>query len=201
MINLLDLCFALILFLNFLKLPKEGALFLKSAVNTETVTHAAKNENADLIPWSNNRRLSWDEFLGEPQRNTDAVASTSTSLGLGYQVKNSTLTYQITCDFSKSKSWVLMKTPYILRHEQGHFDITEVYARKLNKALEEYSLNLRTYKQDINTIYTNIVHEKEMLQDQYDAESDHSRNKKSQMQWLTRIDKMLAATQAYAQHS
>src|SRR2546423_4065612 len=85
----------------------------------------------EYIPWRPARRLTWDDYQCDPVRNTDAVASTSTSLGISYQLVDSKLTYHITCGFSKSKSWGLLKTDYILAHEQGHFDITEIFARKL----------------------------------------------------------------------
>jgi hypothetical protein len=61
------------------------------------------------------------------------VALTSTALGIAYKVSHGELTYEITCSFSKDKSWGLLKTPYILAHEQGHFDITEIYAVSCTK--------------------------------------------------------------------
>src|SRR3954468_18850480 len=88
-------------------------------------TNVPKERKADneYIPWITDYRLTWDDFLCEPKRNTDAVASTSTALGIAYQIKGGKLSYQVTCKFSKQKSWGLVKTPYILAHEQGHFDI------------------------------------------------------------------------------
>ena len=133
-------------------------------------------------------------------RNTDAVASTSTSLGISYQVVNSRLTYHITCDFSKIKSWGLVRTNYILAHEQGHFDITEIFARKLYQALEDYQFNRRTFKRDVNEIYQSIVDQKESFRQMYDGETDHSRSRKIQYEWLNKIDKMLDETSPYANY-
>jgi hypothetical protein len=144
--------------------------------------------------------LNWNDFRSEPKRNTDAVASTSTSLGIAYQVKNSLLTYQVTCNFSKTKSWGLVKTAYILAHEQGHFDITEIYARKLHQALQSYNFNKRNYKQDVNQAYKKIVTEKEAFQEIYDKQTDHSRNKKEQAAWLMIIEKLLEDTTPYADY-
>lgn len=152
----------------------------------------------DLIPWAPATKLNWDDFMCEPKRGTDAVASTSTSLGIAYQMVNGKLSYHITCNFSKNKSWGLMKTDYILAHEQGHFDITEIFARKLNEALQNYNFNRRSFKNDINDIYQSIVAEKEQYQTAYDEETDHSRSKKIQYEWLDRIQTMLTETQPYA---
>src|SRR6476620_6785064 len=141
------------------------------------------NNEDEMIPWRNERKLSWDDFLSSPQKQGDAVASTSTSLGISYQVKNGELTYTITCNFSKKKSWGLLKTEYILAHEQAHFDITEIHARKLYEELYRYEFNPDTFKKDIAAIYERIVNEKEAMQNSYDKETDHSRRKKLQLDW------------------
>ncbi|RYY88243.1 MAG: DUF922 domain-containing protein [Chitinophagaceae bacterium] len=157
-----------------------------------------REENAELIPWTARRIVGWDDFQSAPVQGTEAVASTSTTLGLTYQVKDGELSYNITCNFQKTKSWGLMKTDYILAHEQAHFDITELCARRMFEELSAYQLNRRTVKADLTAIYNKVVAEKEALQNQYDGETDHSRNRKLQAQWLERIEKDLEATQAYA---
>lgn len=157
-------------------------------------------ENGDYLPWANVRPLTWDDFLCEPKRNTDAVALTSTALGISYNVSNNQLNYEITCSFSKVKSWGLLKTPYILAHEQGHFDITEIYARKLHQELLDYKFNRRTFRQDVNIIYDRVVKEKENLQFAYDGLTDHSRNKTVQKEWLEKIQELLVQTEAYANY-
>jgi len=196
--NLLQIFILVLFFLNFsgvaiAPLPKA------SASAAHSLSHI-KNEDEEFIPWSSYRRLNWNDFRSVPKRNTDAVASTSTSLGIAYQVKNSLLTYQVTCNFSKTKSWGLVKTAYILAHEQGHFDITEIYARKLHQALQSYNFNKRNYKQDVNQAYKKIVTEKEAFQEIYDKQTDHSRNKKEQAVWLMIIEKLLEDTTPYADY-
>lgn len=188
----------LLLFLaNFSGTPAPKVI---KAISTEVemapIKHSTK-EADELIPWAPERRLMWDDFLCAPQRNTDAVASTSTSLGLAYQVKNYKLSYQITCNFSKTKSWGLMKTNYILAHEQGHFDITEIFARKLHQSLLNYKVNKNTFKTDIDSIYQSIVKQKEAFQNEYDDETDHSRKKAIQLQWLVKIKELLDDSAPY----
>lgn len=163
--------------------------------------HSVK-ESEDYIPWTGTRRLTWEDFLCEPKRNTDAVALTSTALGISYKMNNSQLNYEITCSFSKTKSWGLLRTTYILSHEQGHFDITEIFARKLHKELVDYNrtFNRRTYRQDVNLIYNRIVKEKEAFQEAYDSQTDHSRNKRVQQQWLETIDGVLLETEHYSDY-
>lgn len=199
--NLFHLISASLLFLSFSGKPVTGITSAYSdSTATATKSITTRNEDGEYIPWVDDRRLIWDDYHCAPVLHTDAVASTSTSLGVTYQITNGKLAYHITCGFSKSKSWGLLKTDYILAHEQGHFDITEIFARKLYEALQNYHYNHRTFKNDINNIYQSIVQDKENLQEQYDGETDHSRNHKKQGQWLERIQSMLGESAPYASY-
>ena len=99
--------------------------------------------------------------------------------------------YKITCTFSKTKSWGLHKTDYILMHEQGHFDIAEIFARKLNKKMSEYKFNKNSFKEDLKEIYQSIAIEKDAFQNQYDEETNHSIKKEKQAEWLKKISDQL----------
>ena len=168
-----------------------------AVVKEEKLTAKPESETEEFISWTNSRLLTWEDFKCEPKKGTDAVASTSTSLGIAYQLIDGDLHYDISCNFSKVKSWGLMKTDYILAHEQGHFDITEIFARKLYEALQNYDFSKKTFKRDISEIYQSIVKQKEEYQKMYDGETDHSRNRKVQYEWLERIQKLLDETQAF----
>lgn len=198
MLNFLYLIALLLSIINFSGASLPGNI--KIPVPTKSGIYDTKKEDDEIIPWMVDRRLSWDDFLCEPKRGTDAVASTSTALGIAYQVKNKSFTYQITCTFSKKRSWGLVKTPYILAHEQGHFDITEIYARKLHKTFKEYKFNPKTFKADVNDIYKKNLIEKEAFQKSYDGQTNHSRKKPQQLQWLQKIDSLLAGTEDYAEY-
>src|SRR5690349_245804 len=90
----------------------------------------AQDKNEELITWSEKNKLTWADYKGKPQPNADAAASTATYLGIEYNFGNKGFDYKITCSFSKTRSWGLHKTDYILAHEQGHFDIAELFARR-----------------------------------------------------------------------
>ena len=158
----------------------------------------SQSPEGDSLEWSPSRKLTWADFRAEPVRNSETVASTNTSLGVDFHLRNNKLEFTIHCLFTKSKSWGMVKTDYVLQHEQGHFDIAEVFARKLFKQLGEYQFNSRSYKADLDKIYNNIVKEKTAMQDQYDRETDHSRIREKQLEWLKKIDDMLEAYKDYA---
>ncbi|MGI8601345.1 MAG: DUF922 domain-containing protein [Chitinophagaceae bacterium] len=195
---LIHLTSVLVFFLAFSGKPKpylpKAEAFATAGINR------SDKESSEFIPWMDKRKLNWDDFKSSPQINSDAVASTSTEMGLTYVVKNNIFSYNITCNFSKIKSWGIVKTPYILAHEQGHFDVTEIFARKLHKALQEYNFNYSNYRNDISRIYDNIVEEKEAFQKSYDKHSDHSRNHKHQVQWQDKIQELLLETALFADY-
>lgn len=188
----------LILTLNYTGRPVPAKPEAFVSANAGNPGKADVMETDKIIPWSSARKLAWDDFKSDPKKEGDAVASTSTSLGLSYQFKVSKLSYRITCDFSKEKSWGSLKTDYILAHEQAHFDITEIHARKLFQALYNYEVNPSTVKADVAAIYNQIVKEKEDMQRSYDKQTDHSRKRGKQVEWLDRIDNVLLETEIFS---
>lgn len=157
-------------------------------------------KNEELIGWSENKKLTWADYKGKVQSNSDAAASTATYLGLEYNYGSKGFVYKVSCHFSRTKSWGLHKTDYILAHEQGHFDIAEIFARKLNKELSEYVFNKNSYQEDLKKIYTDLTNEKDAFQTQYDAETNHSINKKKQDEWLTKIEGRLNDLRKFANY-
>lgn len=161
----------------------------------------AEENNDEYIDWSASRRLVWTDYKSDPDPNSDAAATTTTFLGLEYTIRNGIFSYRIACKFSRNKSWGLHQTDHILGHEQGHFDITEIFARKLNKLTSEYQFNKRTYQKDIKKIYNDLTREKEAFQHQYDEETDYSRNKTKQAEWLKKIEGILEEYKDFAYYS
>lgn len=152
----------------------------------------------DHIKWQEDRRLTWDDFKAAPLKLGNTAAMTTTHLGFSYSVTNGTVTYKIDCRFEKNKSWGLVKNDWILKHEQGHFDIAEIFARKLNKLINEYQFSRSSFQKDLDVIYKSIVDEKEKFQQQYDDETDYSRNKANQEEWCKKIEAELTQNKTWA---
>ena len=160
----------------------------------------AQASNEELLEWNGSRKLSWSDYKANPDPESDAAASTTTYLSIEYNMGNNNFGYKIKSRFSKSRSWGVHKTAYILDHEQGHFDIAEIFARKLNKAMTEYRFDRKNFKQDLRKIYQEIIDEKEEMQNEYDEETNHSINKTKQAEWLKKIRKMLEEYEEYANY-
>ena len=165
-----------------------------------TIASAGQGKNEELIRWNENQKLTWADYKGKPKENSDAAASTATYLGFEFNVGKNGFDYKITCTFSKTKSWGLHKTDYILTHEQGHFDIAEIYARKLNKMMREYNFDKDNFKKDLKTIYESIALEKDAYQNQYDVETNHSIKREQQAEWLKKISDQLKDLAAFSDY-
>jgi hypothetical protein len=152
----------------------------------------------DYVKWQENRKLTWDDFKATPLQMGNTAAMTTTHLGFSYNVANGKVTYKIDCRFEKNRSWGLVKNDWILKHEQGHFDIAEIFARKLNRAINEYQFNKASFQKDLDVIYKAVVLEKENYQQLYDDETDYSRKKNKQEEWFAKIDAELKQNLSWA---
>lgn len=174
--------------------------FLKYLTIFFPVISLAQDANEEMIAWSPTYKLTWADYKARPETGSDVAATTTTYIGIEYNINASGFSYKIQCRFSKDRSWGLHKTPYILAHEQGHFDIAELFARKLHKAMLAYRFNKRTYQQDLKAIYEKLMNEKEAMQDEYDRETNHSINRRQQAVWLEKISFLLNDYSAYASY-
>ncbi len=157
----------------------------------------AQDKGDETLKWSSSKKLSWNDYKASPDPSSTAAASTATHLGLSYSVKNSAFDFTVTSLFSQTKSWGRHKTAHILAHEQGHFDIAEVHARKLYQSLLAYSFNPKSFKKDLDKIYKKALLEKEKMQQLYDQETNHSINTEKQTEWLVKIEQLLKETEDY----
>ena len=83
-----------------------------------------------------------------------------------------------------------------LAHEQGHFDITEIAARRFTKAVQEQVADTKELAQKQEVISRQIMTETQAMQDKYDSEIYADRSK--QPAWLATIVQQLNGLQAYA---
>ena len=152
-----------------------------------------------LLYWKTNLALSWDDFRGKPDTKLqwDAYAYT----GFNYSYKSNPSRISVQSIWYKKKSWKKPKanlTTPLLIHEKVHFNITELYARKLRFECKALEHNITDPQQDIAAIYKRLVAEKDAMQVQYDNETEHSKNAAKQAEWNMKISSMLNALSAFS---
>lgn len=159
---------------------------------------ASKDDS--LIDWNSSRKLAWADFKGAPDPVSTNAALTNSTIKAEFGYNEKGLTHSIKCMFNKNLSWVRIKNDYILNHEQGHFDITEVHARLLHKNLSDYTFNSKTVGEDINRIYGETMKEHVRMQKDYDMLTNHSLDSVEQRKWDAKISASLAQLKAFSEY-
>ena len=153
----------------------------------------------DTIYWSPSYKLKWEDFQGKPVIPSKYGAVSNPIIKYSLSANEDSYNVKVLCFFIKSRSWSQFKnSDTLLMHEQGHFDIAEIFARKLNKSIGEYQFNKNTFQKDLDAIYKSVVDEKEKYQQQYDDETDYSRNKSKQEEWFKKIESELKQNKSWA---
>ena len=152
----------------------------------------------DTIYWHPNYKLTWNDFQGIPDTASKNDASSFPGIRYHLHFDEDSFSTQVTSYFIKSRSWVKIKNnDTLLLHEQGHFDINELFARKLRKAFAAYQFNAQTVKKDIKELFVLNQQEKEKMNIQYDKETNYSQDQLQQLSWQKKIQTELNVLEKY----
>ncbi|TLP81886.1 DUF922 domain-containing protein [Maribacter sp. ACAM166] len=148
------------------------------------------------VQWRPDVRLSWEDFIGTDPVGSSAAATTASGISYNfetfYEGDERKVHFNVHTYFYPEQSWYKPKfcNEMTLLHEQLHFDITELYARKLREQLAntKFSENI---KEEVRKIYKVIIRQLNDFQNKYDSETDYSRNLTVQERWLDEIESAL----------
>lgn len=133
----------------------------------------------DFILWQENKKLKIQDFKAEnkdtikvnQQQFLGAISAIRIEYSSFQRNKNSVPDFSIKTYFDPNESWMLLKNDYVLQHEQIHFDLTELYARKMRKSVESLRqkniTNISIYRKKIQ--HWNVM--KEKASNQFDADN------------------------------
>ena len=144
----------------------------------------------DKLFWNENRKLVWADFQSQTKPNTSQAAAT-TYCGMSYLLKSSTKKFtdkqvKIESFFIPSKSWSHPehKTDNVLMHEQSHFDIAELFARRFRKIISDKSLDVKS----LQKYYERIYDDYKAYQQDYETVTNHGRIRDKQLEYSQKID-------------
>ncbi|MEN8789978.1 MAG: DUF922 domain-containing protein [Flavobacteriaceae bacterium] len=163
------------------------------AVISFTITGHSQEEE---IRWSPEVRLKWSDFRGQARENSPIAAVTAS--GLSYRFSSLEddgyyeVEYEVSTFFYPLKSWYQPHKcdDLVLSHEQLHFDIAELFARRMRRTIDNTRFT-ENVKAEINAIYVQTLKELEDFQDKYDMETNYSMNKAAQLKWNKQIQEAL----------
>lgn len=145
-------------------------------------------ETETMIEWSESRPLEWKDYTYRRIRLKGSMALTKVKHSVkGYMI-NGLPEFEIKVLFRKPHSWTSDTTNLdLLKHEQLHFDIAELYRRKIEheifKLQQNQEKNAAVYRAEINR----ILAEFNAYSRQYDRESNHGKHKLEQARWKQEV--------------
>ncbi|MGJ8684724.1 MAG: DUF922 domain-containing protein [Nonlabens sp.] len=137
--------------------------------------------------------LAWEDFMGTPPMNAPHAASVNSGIAYSYTAqlkgKKVFIDFEVRSEFYPQLSWKknLKETDaQLLRHEQLHWNISELHARVLKKAFENYQPT-RHYKKEVQHIFNKVETARQSMQERYDRETNHGLLLTQQREWETYI--------------
>lgn len=155
---------------------------------------------SDNILWGT-RNLTWEDFKALPVKNSPlkALSSCEVSYKSKFFANNDSIEFNVIATFFPEESWAKVEgeSEKLLKHEQLHFDITELSARKLRKKLSESKFKITTVNVECKKISSEILQNNRLYQKQYDTETNHSTVEQKQSEWEKKVQKELEKLEKY----
>jgi len=174
-------------------------------VHSERSNLLSETTNSDYIEWSSIKKLNWAMFKAtQPPDGFEYYDATTVTFRQleKYTEYEDSLVFELKSYFNTKLSWKSGNNSCnLLNHEQRHFDIQEVIARKMRKELKNHkilygSTGMITMRwieyQQKNTKFF------QEISNLYDFETEHGTMYEKQMEWDSKIDSMLLELNDYA---
>ncbi len=155
----------------------------------------AASTSYNEIIWTKHDPLVWDDFSHKPM-NEHFGALTATGIPYSFTSKHTSFEIEVFAVFDRDESWVnkTFANEKLLAHEQVHFDITELWTRKLRKSIEEADF---VNAEILNSFYNVHLSDLRRMQAFYDEETHHSLQSTEQQRWVNFVKKELQVLDAY----
>ena len=188
-------------FVSFIGCAASAPGRTKAAEPTLAQTIDAQIASEEAIVWTLRRPLTWADFKGEPPNEAGIVAARTVYRIIdGAQCARSKFEYRVVTTFRPKDSWVrhsILRTPAdsarALRHEQTHFDLSEVHARRLRRYFAELMAPCKMSPSDFSAAANRMEHDEKAAQVLYDSETQNGRVAAQQTRWDREVDSQLLA--------
>jgi hypothetical protein len=138
------------------------------------------------------------DFAGTADRSSPYNAVTISGILFKINPNSDGYSDSIIAVFYRAESWVKGRSESALIHEQGHFDISEIFARKLRKRLQEFVPKRGDLGHQLRSLYDEAESERDAMENLYDKETRHSVDVMGQERWNVRIRNELKELDKFA---
>jgi hypothetical protein len=169
----------------------------------------------DVIEWSPGERLAVQDFRGRPPANAGSASLSWLNIEAEWECQAGALFATARATFIPSRSWwrgsqrfasiasrrssspradrsVMQLDMQLLEHEQLHFDIAELAARKLRTRFDVFKDACEGEDSErIREMVAGVDRELHGEQQRYDRETKHGTDPRAQDQWRKRIRALL----------
>jgi hypothetical protein len=158
----------------------------------------AQESPDNIIEWSDRDKLDWNDYVFRKLKNGnergEIAISTIRISARGY-LNNEMPDFIVKAYFVKSDSWTSDSTHVdLLKHEQLHFDIGELYAQKIRLKIEELKSNGEVSPKKYRSAIKNIITIFKRYSGQYDRETGFGTDDETQGVWNDRIRGLLKSS-------
>jgi hypothetical protein len=163
----------------------------------------------EVICWQQGVKLRWQDFAA-PHYFLQAslldvrvgACSAAEVAVLPFQDAQGKSTFLVESFFVKKHSWVrdsaVMRNAVVLAHEQVHFDINELFARKVRQQVAQWSAAGRyMYGPELARESTRLLNAKTTFNARFDLEAHHDPSEEEVQKWQLLVNQELAALEAY----
>lgn len=174
-----------------------AAAAVRASGPTQRMPGAIVDPMADAFEWSAERRLTWADFQGPPDVRSSAAALSAYVTSFDTECAGTVFVPRVVSRFLPKLSWV--KSQHLLnresadtlRHEQTHFDLSEVEARRARQELLALPTPCALSDDDFDQMFTRFGQRAGDIQQQYDRETGHGTNVRRQNEWQSRVEQWL----------
>lgn len=144
-----------------------------------------------LIKWTDGIQLKYKDFARQQFNEADSnllkdkLATISCYIKYEVKIESGKRIVSAYAVMNPQKSWIGVQDSDVLNHEQGHFDITEIYARRFQKEINDTTITgLHDYFVYLTTVYSQVQEEFIQEQAKYDGWTMNAPGKEYYFKWI-----------------
>lgn len=157
------------------------------------------NVEEDRLFWNDSIEVNWSDFKGEVPLGDlgivkAAIATEIVAECIGY-TDDCVPVFVVKTFCDRNSSWVIERNDDLLRHEQGHFDIAEIFARRIREKFYYYNQIKVCDVEKYSEVFNELLDELVLTNKLYDKEVYFSEEYASE--WYKKIEDELNELEQY----
>lgn len=153
----------------------------------------------DTIVWQADSLLKKEDFKARSKGSNGPLGFTDAAIFIYPGENSGQLIFYVEALFFKSKSYIVKYSEYVLKHEQIHFDIAELYARKLRQKIADTDFKkVKDVRGEITRFFRQTFADFKKEEEKYDKDTQHGLNPAKQQLWNDDIQNRIKELDKYS---